>query len=107
MTGGNFAWMCVSNCALHPDSTASAFNGGPVESRPIIKLDRPAEAKRNWAPPPVVPCVSCQGETAEVCPDCHYLLPPGWRNGQAVCVALAGARATGKSVFIGVLVKQL
>lgn len=31
----------------------------------------------------------------------------GWREGHAICIALAGARATGKSLYIAVLVKQL
>jgi hypothetical protein len=34
-------------------------------------------------------------------------LPEGWRQGHAICIAMAGARATGKSLYIGVLVKQL
>ena len=31
----------------------------------------------------------------------------GWHDGHAVCIAMAGARATGKSLYIAVLVKQL
>lgn len=43
----------------------------------------------------------------EICPVCHYLLPDGWRQGHAICIAMAGARATGKSLYVAVLVKQL
>ena len=42
-----------------------------------------------------------------MCPVCHYQLPDGWRDGHAICIAMAGARATGKSLYIAVLVKQL
>jgi hypothetical protein len=38
---------------------------------------------------------------------CHFTLPDGWRNGHATCIAMAGARATGKSLYIAVLIKQL
>lgn len=48
-----------------------------------------------------------EGEVQEVCSICHYRLPPGWRAGNATCIAMAGARATGKSVYMAVLVKQL
>ena len=34
-------------------------------------------------------------------------LPRGWQGAATVCIALAGARASGKSLFIGVLVKLL
>ena len=47
------------------------------------------------------------GAIFEVCPICHFELPDGWRDGQAICIAMAGARATGKSLYIAVLVKQL
>jgi hypothetical protein len=47
------------------------------------------------------------GDVYEVCPICHYRLPPGWRAGHVTCIAMAGARATGKSVYIAVMVKQL
>lgn len=47
------------------------------------------------------------GEVHEICPICHWQLPPGWRAGSATCIAMAGARATGKSVYIAVVIKQL
>lgn len=34
-------------------------------------------------------------------------LPAGWANSVTICVALAGARASGKSIYIAVLVKLL
>jgi hypothetical protein len=43
----------------------------------------------------------------EACPDCRYQLPPHWRGAETLCVAMAGARATGKSMYLGVLVKQV
>lgn len=43
----------------------------------------------------------------EVCPICHYRLPAQWRSGNATCMAMSGARETGKTVYIAVLIKQL
>jgi len=43
----------------------------------------------------------------EVCPICHYRLPSQWRAGNATCIAMSGARETGKTVYIAVLIKQL
>lgn len=34
-------------------------------------------------------------------------LPHGWANSGSICIAMAGARASGKSLYIAVLVKQL
>lgn len=47
------------------------------------------------------------GDVHEICPICHYQLPPAWRLSSATCLAMAGARASGKSVYLAVMVKQL
>jgi len=60
-------------------------------------LHTAADASRALANQPVV----------EICPICHFVLPDGWRQGHAVCIVMAGARATGKSIYIAVLIKQL
>jgi hypothetical protein len=41
------------------------------------------------------------------CTHCHTTFPAGWHDSRVTCIALAGATWTGKSVYIGVLVKQL
>lgn len=41
------------------------------------------------------------------CAHCKVPFPPGWHDTRVTCIALAGATWTGKSVYIGVLVKQL
>ena len=46
-------------------------------------------------------------EHDEVCPLCHYELLPYWRWSTVVCIAMAGARYTGKTVYIAVLMKAL
>ncbi|MBV8348614.1 MAG: hypothetical protein JOZ49_14120, partial [Mycolicibacterium sp.] len=89
------------------DADASAFYGAEIMSSQIYNVAPPpgyrgplhtaADASRALGNQPVV----------EICPICHFVLPNGWRKGHAICIAMAGARATGKSIYIAVLIKQL
>ncbi|NMN95067.1 hypothetical protein [Antrihabitans stalactiti] len=104
----NYVWMCVSGrCEAKPDPAASAFTGGPVASGPILQLRQAPGAAPGWAPPDGAACPTCNERTPEVCAMCHYRYPEGWRQAQATCIAMAGARATGKSLYIAVVIKQL
>lgn len=40
------------------------------------------------------------------CPNNHAL-PPGWNRHTSTCIVMAGARTTGKSIFIAVMIRQL
>lgn len=73
-----------------PDETATRYAGQSVPMGEIVSAEPgdPAE----WD---------------EICPVCHYVLPPRWRGSFTACVAMAGARYTGKTVYIAVLIKQL
>jgi len=88
------------------DEVGSAFLGAPAECGPFYKWDR-LPGDHRPPPPPNDASRALQGPVVEVCPVCHYQLPDGWRVGHATCIAMAGARATGKSLYIAVLVKQL
>lgn len=100
---------CVGSCDPIPDTRFSELYGAARTSKPLTIAQRPSDPKeaRRWTPPSTCACRCCEGPTTEVCRNCHYVLPPGWRLGQATCIALAGARTTGKSVYIGVLVRYL
>jgi hypothetical protein len=104
-----FTWQCTSGrCRRQDDPRASAFSGVPETHPPIIELQPPPDTNR-WSPPAAdqMRCDSCGMPDAEICPTCHYELPRDWRQADAVCIALAGARATGKSVYLGVVIKLL
>jgi len=92
--------------ARYLDEVGSAFLGAPAECGAFYKWDRPPRY-HGPPPPPAEARRALQGPVVEVCPVCHYQLPDGWRGGHATCIAMAGARATGKSLYIAVLVKQL
>ncbi|KJF19583.1 hypothetical protein C7T36_16255 [Rhodococcus sp. AD45-ID] len=107
LTSDHFAWTQASGTTTEADPVASAYHGGQVLSRKIIELRRPVDAHAGWAPPPQHAELELGGPVREVCPTCHYVLVDGWRNAQVTCIAMAGARATGKTVYIAVLIKQL
>ena len=91
------------------DPTATAYLGARIKTGPYCRLDIPP-ARQGAPPPRALENVVAElggGPIFEVCPTCRYQLPEGWRDGQAICIAMAGARATGKSLYIAVLVKQL
>lgn len=101
--GTQYAACCRNRCTVQHDERASLLHGSPVENPPIGRFSGPTP---EWVPE-LPQCRECGGGLTECCPNCHMALPPDWRSGQATCIALAGARATGKSVYIGVLVKLL
>ncbi|MGU3291491.1 hypothetical protein [Williamsia sp. M5A3_1d] len=104
-----YKWMCQSGrCETAPDPIATAFTGGPVSSGPLLSLER-ASVHRDFWPPQAeaAQCPECEVTAPEVCSVCHYVYPAGWRSAQATCIAMAGARATGKSFFVAVGIQQL
>ncbi|WP_430331817.1 TRAFAC clade GTPase domain-containing protein [Rhodococcus sp. ACT016] len=107
LTPDQYAWTRTVPDAMEVDEIASTYHGSAVRSGPVIELKRPNDAEEDWAPPSGHAEKEAGGDVAEVCPECHYRLPAGWRDAQATCVAMAGARATGKTVYVAVLVKSL
>jgi len=85
------------------DEVASAFRGHHVELGRVLPISHQQGA------PPTVEYASAElgAPAVELCPRCHQALPPRWRWGRATCIAMAGARYTGKTVFIAVMVKLL
>lgn len=100
------AWMCASGSS-GSDGDRGQPRGGAQESHPeVITVQHPPSGRRARIPAPPS-CKRCSGECAEVCPTCDYRFPAGWRGSSTTCIAMAGARATGKSIYIAVLIKQL
>lgn len=56
-------------------------------------------------------CPRCSTPSqTEACPECWCVIPPAWRrlrSPKVTCNAMAGARTTGKSMYLGVLRHQL
>jgi hypothetical protein len=94
-------------CPDEANLVQSRMLDSEVTGPPFVRFIKPPEAKR-WSPPATARHDKCQGgPTAPACPHCRYVLPEKYHDAVSVCVAVAGARATGKSVFIGVLKKLI
>lgn len=104
-----YAWTVspgIRGARYYRDPVASAYFGAEVFCGPIHVVTRPPGYNG-----PLQSAVDASRElnspVVEICPACHFMFPDGWRQGQATCLAMAGARATGKSLYVAVLVKQL
>ena len=103
-----YAWSVSPRVAAERfrDPVASAFSGTDEYLGKIYNVNRPP-GYAGRLPTAVEASQALQAPVVEICPVCHWTLPDGWRQAQAICIAMAGARATGKSLYIGVLIKQL
>ena len=79
-------------------------------------LDMPKQGKKTFASqgktglsvPPSAVCPECGNTTYKhVCPSCHNELPESTLSGKDMIISIVGSRATGKSHFVGVIIKEL
>lgn len=103
-----FMWICQRpTCDLQDDVDASAYAGVAVRNGLPYWERRPPDARRGWARQAEMPCTKCSTPASSACPTCHYVLLPDWYESETICLAMNGARATGKSLYIAVVVKEL
>lgn len=96
---------CVGSCAPAVNAPGTAVLGYEVRTRPIFDVPQPTAPGAN---PAVPKCPKCSTpSTQEVCGYCFAEVPPRWRQAKVTCIALAGARATGKSLMLAVAKEQL
>lgn len=88
-----------------PDPAAASWLGSESRVGGSVEWER-APGIRTPAPSETT-CPTCAGRALPACPSCHFLLPPDWRDSTTVTVAMAGARNTGKTIYVGVLVRFL
>lgn len=99
-------YRCTSGrCQPAPDPQATALAGYEVAT---TRMYRQVLSETVKTLPADLPCGLCGGTcTQEVCPACHRDLPEQWRNRRVFTMAMAGARGSGKSVYIAVAVETL
>lgn len=100
------AWL-VQDGEERTDPIASRFAGRAVQNRGVVDAVRPADPKIPWPPSPRAVRPDLTVEPQPACPVCHSRLPADVRDSQTICIAMSGARTTGKSLYIAVVVKQL
>lgn len=85
---------CVGDCAPSVSATASRARGYEAATRPDFDAGLSA-------------CPRCKTPSdVEACPVCLGPVPANWRRYAVTCVVMAGARATGKSLLLGVMKEQ-
>jgi hypothetical protein len=86
-------------CEAVPDELLASRTGNRAHLPPVFRADgRAARAA----------CPSCAAETSNrVCPVCHGSLPVHFGKVSSRLIALVGARQSGKTVFMTVLVHEL
>jgi hypothetical protein len=88
-----------SRCAMRLDETLQARTGASRELGPVF----PADGRRTTAL-----CPDCTGETRyRVCPICHSQLPTEFGIVDDLLIAMVGAKGSGKTVYMTVLVHEM
>lgn len=96
-----------------PDETLTAYSGVPVSLPPVFAApDHAASGIRPWerrsGGARRANCPECGITTARrVCPACHNSLPSAYCETPGKIVALVGAKNSGKSTYIAVLLHEL
>lgn len=75
----------------------------------------PKKGKRTFSPsgkslstPHSALCPECQNKTFKhICPSCHNELPDSTLTGEDMIISIVGSRSTGKSHFVGIIIKEL
>lgn len=102
-----YQFACRSGkCEEEPDLAASAYLG-VAQAWAHGEFEYLRQPNQQAWPPQRPVCPECKEQLAELCPVCHEPLPDGWRTFDVTTIAMCGARASGKSVYISVLVQQL
>lgn len=92
---------CVGPCLTESPTVANVNRGWDAYVRRSFSVD---DGERAGV------CDKCRTPTTqEACPSCRGPIPALWRDAEPVvtCIAMAGARTTGKSLYLGVLKGQL
>ncbi|PWD51217.1 hypothetical protein C8046_11700 [Serinibacter arcticus] len=98
------AYQCARACTRVHNPGSSKVLGYDVYLPPGLRWSPPQDRKRAGERPE---CPRCKGPARPACQTCNFAFPDRWLEGSTACIALAGPRSTGKSVYIAVLVKEL
>ncbi len=99
-------WQCVNpQCPSEstPEPLTAAYLGHERTVKQRREEVRPSDFRGTWKPRLEQHCTACGQHMERTCTVCRYPMPRDVGEADVVCVALAGARATGKSVSIGVM----
>ena len=96
-------FQCTGPCPPSADARAARVRGYEVLVPPTFDVDTTM-----LAPGTLPSCPTCDEPGAlESCRECGAAIPVMWRSATVSCIAMAGARATGKSLTLAVAKEQL
>jgi len=83
-------------------------HGLPLKKRAWINPKATGAVKNSSSMPKSACCPKCKKITKMIiCPKCHNHIPKSTTEGRDIIISLAGARDSGKSLFMGVLIHHL
>lgn len=95
-------------CKDFDDIEMTRYENGDVTIPKLGKKTFSVSSKNAFSVPNSAVCPECQKTTYKrVCPACHNELPESTLSGRDMIISVVGARATGKSHFVGVIIKEL
>jgi len=84
------------------------YEGGDPKSPAKGKTCFVSPPGSSFAVPKSAECPECKQKTYKiVCPSCHNTLPESTLLGRDMIISVVGARDTGKSHFVGVIIREL
>ena len=95
-------------CKDFDDVPLTKYENGDVNMPLQAKKVFPVQIKNPFKVPNSARCPECNSVTYKrVCPSCHNELPESTLNGTDMIISVVGSRATGKSHFVGIIIKEL
>lgn len=95
-------------CQDFDDVEMTRYENGNLEMPKKGKRTFVVPGKAGGGIPQSAICPECRKTTYKhICPSCHNELPESTLSGEDMIISVVGARATGKSHFVGVLIKEL
>lgn len=95
-------------CADVDDIEMTIYEQGNLSMPKKGKRTFTVKSKNPMKVPSSALCPDCNNKTHKnICPHCHNILPESSITGKDMIISIVGSRGTGKSHFVGVIIKEL
>jgi len=95
-------------CTDYDDVEMTVYENGNLKMPKKGKKAFNVPSKNPFSVPHNAKCPDCGNDTYKhICPACHNELPESTLTGEDMIISIVGSRATGKSHFVGVIIKEL
>lgn len=106
---GEAQFRCTNRrCKDFDDIELTKYENGNIKIPKQGKKAFNSTSKNPFSLPKSAVCPECNQKTYKVvCPSCHNTLPESTLLGKDMIISIVGSRDTGKSHFVGVIIKEL